>query len=126
MAVALIVLWPTPVDRGGAGALRRGLSFLHEHGLPTFVTYGVVEFTANILMFVPLGLFWFLLTPPRMRWWAPAVGFALSTLIEATQFLLIPQRFATSYDIVANTLGTLMGALTAWILLAVQYHRRSP
>ena len=124
MAVALIVLWPTPVDRGGAGTLRRALSFLHEHGLPTFVTYSVVEFSANILMFVPLGLFWFLLTPPRMRWWAPAVGFALSTLIEATQFLLIPQRFATPYDIVANTLGTLMGALSAWILLAGRDRRK--
>lgn len=114
------------MDRGGAGALRRALNFLHEHGLPTFVTYSVVEFSANILMFVPLGLFWFLLTPPRLRWWAPAVGFALSTLIEATQFLLIPQRFATPYDVVANTLGTLMGTITAWILLAVQCHRRSP
>ncbi|MHA7191231.1 VanZ family protein [Arthrobacter sp. MDT2-16] len=126
MAVVLIVLWPTPVDRGGADILRRALNFLHERGLPTFVTYGVLEFAANILMFVPLGLFWFLLTPPRLRWWAPAVGFALSTLIEATQFLLIPQRFATPYDVVANTLGTLVGAVAAWILLAVQCHRRSP
>ncbi|WP_157940200.1 VanZ family protein [Arthrobacter ruber] len=126
MAVALIVLWPTPVDRGGAEALRRALNFLHEHGLPTFVTYSVVEFSANILMFVPLGLFWFLLTPPRLRWWAPAVSFALSTLIEATQFLLLPQRFATPYDVVANTLGALVGALTACALLTAGRRERSP
>jgi hypothetical protein len=113
LAVALIVLWPTPVDRAGGGALRHGLEYLYRHGLPAFVTYGVVEFMANVLMFVPLGLFWFMLTPCRWRWWAPAAGFALSTAIETTQLLVLPQRFATPHDVVANTLGSLFGTLVA-------------
>ncbi|MHA7209827.1 VanZ family protein [Arthrobacter sp. MDT1-65] len=113
LAVALIVLWPTPVDRAGGSILRGGLDYLYTHGLPTFITHSLVEFTANVLMFVPLGLFWFLLTPRRWRRWAPIVGLALSAVIEATQHILLPQRFATPYDVLANTLGATLGALIA-------------
>jgi hypothetical protein len=54
LAVAMIVLWPTPVDRAGGGWLRGVLGALHSHGLPALVSYGTVEFVANVLMFVPL------------------------------------------------------------------------
>lgn len=124
MCVAVIVLWPTPVDRNAAGILTRGLGFLHRHGLSDFVTYGLVEFTANIVMFAPLGLFWFLLAPPRWRWWGPAAGFVLSTGIEAAQYLLLPHRFATPYDVLANTLGAALGTLAAAVLLAAAGSRR--
>ncbi len=123
LAVAMIVLWPTPVDRAGGGTLRRGLEYLYAHGLPTFVTYSLVEFTANVLMFVPLGLFWFLLTPRHWRRWAPVVGLVLSAAIEATQHILLPQRFATPYDVLANTLGATLGALIA---AALQLNSASP
>ncbi|WP_167133909.1 VanZ family protein [Arthrobacter sedimenti] len=120
VAVAFIVLWPTPVDHEAAGILRRGLGFLHRHGFPAFITYNVVEFTSNVLMFVPLGLFWFILAPHRWRWWGPVAGFALSALIEVTQLVLLPQRFATPYDVLANTTGAMTGTVLAWLLLRSQ------
>jgi glycopeptide antibiotics resistance protein len=117
LAVALVVLWPSPVDAAGGEWLRRGLRFLYTHGLPTSVTYNAVEFTANIVMFVPFGLFWFILAPRGWRWAGPLAGMALSTLIEVTQLLLLPQRVATPYDVLANTLGALTGTVLGWLLL---------
>ncbi|WP_220725888.1 VanZ family protein [Arthrobacter cheniae] len=126
MAVAFIVLWPTPVDRAGVGWLRGLLGALHAHGLPALVSYGTVEFAANVLMFVPLGLFWFLLAPRSWRWAGVFAGFGLSLLIEVAQLLLLPQRFATPYDVLANTLGTFMGTVAAWFLLRTSHLRPSP
>lgn len=118
VAVALIVLWPTPVDRAGGPLLQRALAYLYTHGLPASVTYSSVEFLSNVLMFAPLGLFWFILAPRRWRWWAPVVGLVLSTTVELTQHFLLPQRFATPYDVLANTLGATLGALIAAAFLS--------
>ena len=126
LAVSFVVLWPTPVDGNAAGLLQRGLGFLHGHGFPAFVSYNVVEFTSNILMFVPLGVFWFVLAPRRWRWWAPGAGFALSAIIEITQLALLPQRFATPYDVLANTLGASTGAVAASALLWSRHRRFTP
>jgi VanZ family protein len=126
LAVAFIVLWPTPVDRAGGGGLRGVLGALHCHGLPALVSYGMVEFVANVVMFVPFGLFWFLLAPRGWRWAGALVGIGLSVLIEVTQLLLLPQRFATPYDVLANTLGTFMGTVAAWFLLRANHLQRSP
>ncbi|MHA7282222.1 VanZ family protein [Arthrobacter sp. TMS2-4] len=126
LAVALIVLWPTPVDRAGGGTLRRLLAFLHEHGAPAFFSYGMVESLANVLMFVPFGLFWFFLAPRGWRWAGPLAGLVLSILIELTQLLLLPQRFATPWDMFANTLGAACGALAAWVLVSRWQRHRTP
>ncbi|MHA7281102.1 VanZ family protein [Arthrobacter sp. MDT2-2] len=125
VAVAFIVLWPTPVDADAAGILRRGLEFLYRHGFPSFITYNVVEFTSNVLMFVPFGLFWFILAPHRWRWWGVTAGCALSALIEVTQLVLLPQRFATPYDVLANTLGALAGAALGWAHLQLRERPRA-
>jgi hypothetical protein len=116
VAVAFIVLWPTPVDRAGGGSLRGVLRTLHTHGLPPLVSYGTVEFIANVLMFVPLGLFWSLLAPRGLRWAGPLAGLSLSLLIEGMQAVLLPQRVATPQDVLANTLGAVCGTLAAWTL----------
>ncbi|MBG6215824.1 VanZ family protein [Arthrobacter sp. CAN_A6] len=73
-----------------------------------------MEFTANIVLFVPLGLFWFILAPRGWRWHGPLVAFALSVLIELAQHVLLPQRVASPYDVVANGSGALVGMLVAW------------
>ena len=121
IVVALIVLWPTPVDRAGGEVLRRVLTYLYAHGLPTFVTYSSVEFLSNVLMFVPLGLFWCILAPRAWRWWGPVAGFGLSVLIEVTQSALLPQRFATPYDVLGNTLGALAGAVLGMALVLSRF-----
>ena len=69
-----------------------------------------VEFVSNIALFVPLSLLGSLLWQ-RWTWvaWTMA-GFASSLVIETTQTLL-SGRSPTLLDVVANTLGALVGAL---------------
>ena len=56
VALVLIVFWPTPVDRPAAGTLHSLIVWIHSHGVPTFIGYNTIEFTANIVMFVPMGI----------------------------------------------------------------------
>lgn len=85
--------------------------------------YGLVEFSANIVMFVPFGVFWFLLAAKGWRWIGPAAGIILSVSIEVAQFLFLPQRFASPYDVLANGLGALLGTVLAWI--GLRAHKRT-
>lgn len=119
-AVALIVLSPSPVDTRANALLVRALAALHRRGIPTWFDYSFVEFTANIVMFVPFGLFFFLLAPRVWRWLGPLVGLILSSLIELTQLVVLPQRVASPYDIFANTSGALVGTVIAWLMLRVR------
>lgn len=107
VAVLLIAFWPTPVDRSLGPGLSRALGWLHAHGLPAFVDYGAVEFGSNILLFVPCG---YIAAALATRWWQPlAAGFAASCLIELGQAVLLPNRFPSTLDILANTAGTALG-----------------
>jgi glycopeptide antibiotics resistance protein len=108
--LALVLGWPTPVDAPVAGTLRGLLVRLHELGVPAWVTYGKVEFGANIALFVPLGLLLALLLR-RRHWWLAAVsGLGLSLLAEIGQAALRPHRLGSLRDVLANTLGTVIGA----------------
>lgn len=117
VAVGLIVLRPSPVDTGSAGLLRQNLTALQRLGFPAWFDYGFVEFTANIIMFIPLGLFFFMLAPRGWRWGGPLAGIVVSSLIEITQLVVLPQRVASPYDVVANCLGALVGTVIGWMAL---------
>ncbi|SDZ39457.1 VanZ family protein [Herbiconiux ginsengi] len=117
-AVLFVVAWPTPVDESSRGLIFRVLGALHRRGLPEFVNYNVVEFCANIAMFIPLGLLVALLFGPRWWWAAFFVCAALSVSIEFYQYLLLPDRYATVRDVVANSTGGAIGMLAAVIAIA--------
>lgn len=126
LALCLIAFWPTPVDRGAAGTISSILARLHAHGVPDWVNYQLVEFTANIALFVPVGLLGVVLVGANQWWWAVAAGFGVSCLIELGQLVFLPGRFPTLPDVVANTAGAVFGALLAVLLLdAVTTHDRS-
>jgi hypothetical protein len=96
--VAFMTLWPTT-------------QFV---ATPTFCiicgTLGGVDFTLNVLLFVPLGI---ALQWALGRWRIVAViGIATTLLVETLQWRLIPGRDASIGDLVANALGTMVGA---WI-----------
>jgi glycopeptide antibiotics resistance protein len=79
----------------------------------------VVEFIANIGMFVPLGLLLGLALPSR-RGWVPFVAVPLgSVAIEITQYLFLPDRFGTPRDVLSNSIGAIIGGG-----IAVVVHRR--
>lgn len=114
VAVLPIAFWPTPVDQAFRGWVLQFAAFVRENGL-IWLQYEHIEFTANILMFVPLGLLLTVeLRSSRLRsWLPPVVGLAASVLIEAVQLVLLPERFTTAFDVVANTSGALLGWLIA-------------
>ena len=118
VVLALIAFWPTPVDRGAAGSITSALALLHAHGVPGWVNYALVEFTANVALFLPVGLLGVVLLGSARWWMAILAGFAASSLIELGQLVFLPDRFATPLDVLANTAGTALGALLALALLA--------
>jgi glycopeptide antibiotics resistance protein len=109
VAILLITFWPTPVDRPFNAQLMRILGQLHHAGLLVWVSYGVVESISNVVMFVPFGALVALYFAQRLWWTSVALGFALSLCIEFGQYLLLPARFASVGDVVANTLGAFIG-----------------
>ncbi|MEA9999680.1 VanZ family protein [Cryobacterium sp. RTS3] len=117
VALALIAFWPVPVDRNIDGPLLHLINWLHQHGAPGWFRYSTVEFGANIVLFIPVGVFIVVLAGARRWWWAILVGFAASCTIELCQLLFLSSRFATLNDVIANTSGAVVGALLGLVLL---------
>ena len=108
--VAWVTLGPQPLDAGGSRILYRALRFFGDHHLTSWITYDRVEFTANIAMFVPIGLL-FVLVLGRKRWWlAMLIGIALTVTIELSQ-LGIPGRVSDPRDVLSNSLGVVIALL---------------
>ncbi len=63
---------------------------------------------------------------PATTWtgWTAYV-FVASGVVELVQELALPHRQASTTDVVANTLGALVGAVVATVLLRVVRGRRS-
>ncbi|TFC61629.1 VanZ family protein [Cryobacterium sp. TMB1-7] len=118
LTLTLIAFCPTPVDRGASHGIASLLARLHAHGVPGWVNYALVEFTANIALFLPVGLLGVVLLGSARWWVAILAGFAASGLIELGQLVFLPARFATPLDVIANTAGAALGALLALTLLA--------
>jgi glycopeptide antibiotics resistance protein len=121
--VLLVTLWPTTVDKPIDPYLLKFLAALHQHGVPAFVDYDFIEFTANVLFFVPVGFFGALLMPYRMQWLAVPLGAALSGCVELSQKLFLPGRVASLGDLLANTSGALIGCVVAAMVRAAIKHR---
>ncbi|WCM56058.1 VanZ family protein [Microbacterium sp. EF45047] len=113
--VLLLLTWlPGEQAAVATGIVNRLARFLAARDIvPYALGYPVLEFLANIALFVPLGLLlaagW-----PRLSGWAiAATGLATTVTIEAVQILL-PSRYPSFSDLVANTLGAVGG----WGLVA--------
>ncbi|MFC5503567.1 VanZ family protein [Lysinimonas soli] len=111
VAALVVGLWPTPVDAGIRTQIASVLGALHHAGAPSTLDYSTLEFTANIGFFVPVGALICLLLPARRWFFAIPIGAALSGMIELSQLLLLPARFASWNDVLANTTGTIVGVI---------------
>ena len=114
-AVAWITLGPQPVGLVRAGGVWQLLALFQRHTSTAWITYPTVEFTANVLMFVPIGLFLLLLFGRKLWWLAVIMGVLLSSLIEFTQ-LYLPGRVSDVRDLSSNSLGALIGVLVALVI----------
>jgi len=118
LGLSLIALWPVPVDQGASDFLTRSLRQLHCWGVPPWFNYSAVEMTTNVILFLPLGALVTRILGPRLWWGGVAVGFLLSVLVELAQLVFLPARFPSVVDVAANTVGALVGALSALLFMA--------
>jgi glycopeptide antibiotics resistance protein len=116
-AVALVVLWPTPLDAVASGLIQRVLSALQRAGAPNWFDYNLIESGANVVMFVPLGFLAALLLPSVLRWLTPAGALLFSGAIEWCQQSFLPGRHASLQDVWVNTLGAAIGTALAYAWL---------
>ncbi|WP_243075651.1 VanZ family protein [Microbacterium sp. SS28] len=109
--LAAIAFWPSPVDRE-AGPL---LAYIQS--IVPWLTYERIEFTANIVLFVPLGILLTLIL--RKRRWVLPLALGATFAIEAIQAALLSERTPAISDIIANVLGAAIGMLV--VLLAQRW-----
>lgn len=121
VVAGVIVFSPGPPAPTGQSALRRWAVVWRLSGLQPALSYGTVEWAANVLMFLPIGFFAAAAAEPRYRARLVPLAAAGSTLIETAQ-LFLPGRVSSVSDVIANTLGTLLGLL----LLVDLTHRGGP
>ncbi|NLO72426.1 MAG: VanZ family protein [Porphyromonadaceae bacterium] len=81
---------------------------LERWSIPFAVGYPALEFTANIVLFLPFGLFLRLAWPQLTLLVVSLSSSAVSVLIETVQVLL-PTRYPTVSDVIANTSGGIIG-----------------
>ncbi len=109
VALVLIVFWPTPVDRD-LGWLLQAIS----RRMP-WLSYGAIEFGANVLLFVPFGMLLPLAWPAIRRVVVP-LALAATVAIESAQAVFLAERTMSVRDVVANVLGAAIGFALAWLI----------
>jgi len=124
-AIAWMTLRARPYGDDIATGLDRLLRWFAEHSSTQWITFDRVEFASNVAMFVPLGILAVLWFGVRGWWTAPVVGAIVSAAIEGTQAVLLSTRVADLRDIVANTLGAVIGMLLMLLLAFLLAPRRS-
>lgn len=111
VALAVIALWPTHVDSGIDVVHHTVVGrWLLSQNLSPREAYDLIQFSANVLLYLPLGALTMMATT-RTRWWhAVALALAVSSVFELLQATLRPGRTADLSDVIANTLGAAVGA----------------
>ena len=120
--VGWVTLGPQPINTGNGYWLWRALRFFSSHESTRWLTYQRVEFLSNVAMFVPIGIFFVLLFGRRLWFLGVISGVLLTLTIEfAQQF--IPGRVSDVRDLLANSLGAIVGVLVALVLTQAKARR---
>lgn len=124
VGVAWVTLTPdsAPIDTGILWRLAERLQRLP--GLD-WVTFLHLEFAANVVLFVPFGILGVLLLG-RSRWWLAIVLGGLTTVAIEFAQQGIGGRVSDPRDLLANTLGTVIGVMVALIATIGDARRRRP
>ena len=112
--VLVVTLTPRMPGTGFVGRLVNSvLDALHARGLFLAVDYSVVEFTANIGMFIPLGVLAALVVRSH---WIIVAGPLFSGFIELFQANILPTRVGEWRDVLSNSLGFVLGVAVVWMM----------
>ena len=110
LTVLGLTLWPTHVDGGTRSFVEKAIGKLTEAGVPVLVTYTHVEFMLNVVMFsVPAALLALLLRGEAFAWIVLGGG-ATSVIVETLQLTVLEGRTPSVLDVLANGLGSAIGA----------------
>ena len=121
--VGWVTLGPQPLDDTNNGWLTTLLGGFADNPATAWITYDLVEFTANVAMFVPLGCLFVLLLGGRRWWLALVFGILLTCFIEFTQQFL-PTRVPDVRDVFANSLGTALGICVGLMICRIRSRYR--
>ena len=124
LATCAVVFQPTP--DAAVGSVDVGYWLVQRLRLDALVTPGMIEFAWNVVLFVPItGLASFAWRRVAWEQWVGA-GLIASGTIEFVQFVLLPARSASLWDLTSNTLGGMLGAMAArwWLLRRPRAARR--
>ena len=108
-------LWPKPVDGEGflATITREVLRFTSSYDSLKWIQYNQLEAIANVLLYVPLGIFLVMFWPKAKIWLLALIPALISLLVEVSQRLFLPDRYATLNDVLSNALGGVLGIVIA-------------
>lgn len=120
--VGWLTLGPQPLDQSGRGLLHRFIRFLSGDNKLDWITYALVEFTANVVLFVPVGVLFVLLVGWRRWWLAALLGIALTASIEFAQ-LFLPGRVSDPRDLASNSIGAGIGVALVLVVIALRPQR---
>lgn len=110
--VLVITLWPNHLFMRAKPRVVQGLEWLHSHQLFEWLYWTRLEVLANIAMLVPVALLLTFALGARRWWMAVAMCVATSAGVEAVQYFM-PGRVSSGLDVIANSLGAVVGALLA-------------
>lgn len=114
--LAWLTLTPTDDGERAFTLLGRLVDLFQRHESTSWLTYPLAEFAANIVLFVPMGVFVVLLFG-RRHWWAGIfVGVLTSCWIELAQGVWMPDRVADPRDLASNSIGTALGVVVALLI----------
>ena len=125
-AVLLALLLLVPSSDPPSWVIHRSAELASAAGLPPQVASTTrMEQLLNVAAVVPLA-FGGTLVRPELTWrdWT-ALAFVGSLLVEVVQAVALPERTPSHSDVVANTLGALLGALAA-LSVGLRRPRGSP
>ena len=113
--LAAASLWPKPIDGQGllANLTKQILLFTSNVSWLNWLKYDQLEALANVLLYVPLGIFLVAFLPKAKLWLVCLVPALVSLLAEGSQRLFLPNRYATTNDVFVNTLGGVLGIVIA-------------
>jgi len=117
-ALGAILLWPDHPDRD-AGAAYAVLYRLFPVATPVTMDFGL-----NIILFVPFGIVLGVLLKGH-PWRLIGVAAVVPLAIEVVQGVFLPGRTSSALDVVANTLGGLIGALSIALSRRLFANRRA-
>ncbi len=106
VALGIILLWPDHLDR------HAGAAYALLYRLFPGATGETMDFGLNVVLFMPFGV----VLSAILRghpWRLLGIAWVVPLLVEIVQGVFLPGRTSSALDVAANTLGGLIGAVSA-------------